>query len=105
MSVLISPNVKRESVRMDANGNVFDPKTNQKIRMVDPPYVPTPEEVANLTKKQTEPSVQPEVGKPLDLAAIQASIKSLEDQLLVLKELRKEKVAEMKKLLAEAESE
>ncbi len=39
-NVIISPNVKRTSERIDPGGNVIDPRTKQIIQPVVPEYVP-----------------------------------------------------------------
>lgn len=40
MPVVISPNIKRESVRIDPAGNIINPKTRQVVKSVEPEYVP-----------------------------------------------------------------
>lgn len=42
MPVVIDPNIKKESVRIDLSGNQIDPRTKQVIKPVEAPYVPTP---------------------------------------------------------------
>ena len=111
MAVLISPNAKKESVRMDINGQVYDPKTKQPIQMVDPPYQPTPEEVAKLTRQEAQ-SQGVDLIEPVTiidppprlntLAEIKATIKKVEAHLSELQALKDKKVEEMKKELEEA---
>ena len=50
-NVIISPNIKKESVRIDPSGNIINPKTKQIIKPVEPEYV--------------EPITQPEAPKEL----------------------------------------
>lgn len=42
MPVVIDPNIKKESVRIDLNGNQIDPRTKQVIKPVEKAYVPAP---------------------------------------------------------------
>jgi len=47
MPVVISPNIKKESVRIDPSGNIINPKTRQIIQPVEPEemqseVIPTP---------------------------------------------------------------
>lgn len=39
-TVVISPNIRRESVRIDPSGNVINARTKQIIQPVEPEYVP-----------------------------------------------------------------
>ena len=39
MPVVISPNIKKESVRIDPSGNIINPKTRQIIKPVEPEEV------------------------------------------------------------------
>lgn len=46
-NVIISPNIKRESVRIDPAGNIINPKTKEIVKPIEPEYIPpTPEPVA-----------------------------------------------------------
>ena len=38
-NVIISPNIRKESVRIDPSGNVINPRTKQIITPVEPEYV------------------------------------------------------------------
>ena len=42
MPVVIDPNIKKESVRIDLNGNQIDPRTKQVVKPVEQAYVPPP---------------------------------------------------------------
>lgn len=39
-NVIISPNIKKESVRIDPSGNIINPQTKQIIQPVQEEYVP-----------------------------------------------------------------
>lgn len=43
--VIISPNIKKESVRINTNGDVIDPRTKQIVSKNEPDYKPTREEI------------------------------------------------------------
>ena len=49
--VVIAPNIKKTSVRIDGRGNEIDPKTKQVVSPAEIPYVPTPEQVAQAQPK------------------------------------------------------
>jgi hypothetical protein len=49
--VAISPNIRRESVRIDVNGNEIDPRTKQVIKPADSGYVPSKQEFQAATEK------------------------------------------------------
>lgn len=51
-NVVISPNIKKTSVRIDASGNEIHPITKQIINPVEPAYVPP-------QKLETPPMVEP----------------------------------------------
>ena len=51
MNVIISPNIKRESERINPNGEVIDPRTKQVIKHSAPDYVPTAEDFRRLEEK------------------------------------------------------
>ena len=44
-NIVISPNIKKESVRIDINGNEIDPRTKRVIKPVEKPFIPSPEMV------------------------------------------------------------
>ena len=39
-NVVISPNIKKESVRIDPVGNIINAKTKQVVQPVEPEYIP-----------------------------------------------------------------
>ena len=46
MNVVISPNIKKSTARIDLEGNEIDPRTKQVITPVEKPYMPTAEELS-----------------------------------------------------------
>lgn len=91
-NVIISPNIKRVSERIDPSGNVINPVTKQVVIPNTPEYIPT---VEDMTPKTV---VQPVVSSsPL---SIQQQIDEAKENLLKLEELKKLKIEEMKAQLA-----
>lgn len=69
--VVIAPNLKKTSVRIDPAGNEIDPKTKKIIKAKEPEYVPTKEEIeAKINAPKDPVPVPPEAkGKDNPLAA------------------------------------
>jgi hypothetical protein len=118
MPVRISSNIRKESVRIDGNQNIIDPKTEQIIEPAEQPYKVDPADLAKAMgqgtiesppQPQTEISSIQETKKikiettPKTLKEIKTAIKRVEAELAELQELKKKKVEEMKKELEEAE--
>lgn len=40
MNTIISPNIKKESERIDPAGNIINPKTKQIIKALEPEFIP-----------------------------------------------------------------
>lgn len=54
--VIISPNIKKTSTRINVNGDIVDPKTKQVIAPAEQPdYVPTGKDFEELAKKPVGP--------------------------------------------------
>jgi hypothetical protein len=53
MTVVISPNIKRESVRINPVGDIIDARTKQIIKPVEPEYVSPATPVLTETPKQS----------------------------------------------------
>lgn len=68
MNVIISPNIKRQSDRINPNGEVIDPRTRQVIKHSVPEYVPTAEDIRVLEEKSAQSAVQSPVEKENPLA-------------------------------------
>lgn len=62
--VVISPNVKKTSDRLNKNGDIIDPKTKQVIEKKEEPYAPTSEELAKAGAKKVEPGQEPSPQTP-----------------------------------------
>ncbi len=101
MSVTMSPNIHHESVRLGMDGSLTNPKTKEPVKLVDDPYVPAPADVTKAVEKKPETDIIDP--PPRTLSEIKEAIKKVEAHLAILQEVKKQKVAEMKKELEEAE--
>lgn len=80
--VIISPNIKKESARINVQGDEINPKTKEVLVPKEKEYVPTPEDL----KKTVRPEVpQPVKDNPLAEmikkqvnAAVQEAIKDID---------------------------
>lgn len=77
--VIISPNIKKESVRISREGQEFDPKTRQPLP-TEQPYVPTAEEVKKAHSKPVEPlsDIHPSPSSPIQDAVRDAVQKKVD---------------------------
>lgn len=95
MNVFISPNIKKESVRIDPSGNTIDARTKQILKPVEPEFVvpvaTAPVETPYIAPQAPILNVTPQVS-PL---SIQDQITQAEANLAQLQELKKLKIAEM----------
>ena len=92
MNVIVSPNIKRESVRIDPAGNLINPRTRQIEKPVEVEYIPP-------TVTHETPPVIPVYNAP------QAPVTNA---MSVIEQIRqaKENLAQLKKLkIAEKEAE
>lgn len=85
--VVVSPNIKRESVRIDPAGNVINPRTKAIVTPVEVDVV-SPVKVEEVVETAPVP-----MNSPL---AIQQQIEDAKANLAQLEELKKLKIAEMK---------
>lgn len=93
MTTYISQNIKKTAERIDPMGNVIDPRTKQIL------VENKQEEVFNVpvkTESQTVKTETPPTTSPMD---IQKQIDETKERLAKLEELKKLKIAEMKKQL------
>lgn len=110
--VAISANLKKESAQINHNGDEVIPFTKIVKKKKETEYIPTPEEIARATGKQSQPVDPPEgpkqdtpkesVMQPIqtsDPMSIQSQIEAVKADLAKLEELKKLKIAEMKKQL------
>ena len=93
--VMISPNVKKTSVRIDTAGNEINPKTKQIVQKVQEEYV-VPKEIKTEVLQQITPT------SPL---SIQQQIEQAEKHLADLKVQKKAEIERMKEQLRELEKE
>ncbi len=102
--VVISQNPIKTRERIDVNGNIINPITKQIIVAKEEEYVPP---VIQITPPIASP--EPLIAQPVcqivkdDPKDIQKQIEEAEANLLRLKELKKVKIEEIKKQLAELE--
>ena len=94
--VIISPNIKRESVRIDPSGNVIDPRTKRVIEKKEAEYVPLPQELVSTTAPDPQIAQPLNVNTLMDPLSIQTQIDQAKANLAKLEELKKLKIAEMK---------
>ncbi len=96
MTVVISPNIKKTSDRMDASGNIIDARTKQ-ILEANVVEVVSPEDMipkAQVTQPVDVPYTAPEA-PTTNAISIQAQIDEAKANLAKLEELKKLKIAEM----------
>lgn len=94
MGVFISPNIKKESVQINPNGDFIDPQTKQVIEENKPEFT-APQQV------EIEPQIT--VEQPRN-KSIKELIADTEATLAQLKEMRKQEIERMKAELAELEA-
>lgn len=98
--VILSPNVKKESVRIDTYGNIIDPKTGEILKANVPDYVPTKEEIeAKINMPKEPPAVLPTA------KSISEQIAYAERLLAELKLKKKEEITRLKQELEKLEKE
>ena len=92
--VVISPDIKKTSQRINFNGDVIDPRTKQVIEAKEQDFTPpTPQPVVEIP--QTPPP-SPPVQQPTAELSILEQIQQAKDNLKSLEELKKLKIAEKK---------
>ncbi len=103
MTTIISPNIKKVSERIDPQGNVIDPRTKQIIQKNEQDYVPSPEQLAQVSPEATKPSVSV-VTQQDTPKSIQEEINATKAKLAELEEKKKAKIEDMKRELEELEA-
>lgn len=98
MNVIISPNIKKQSDRIDTSGNIIDARTKQILKPNLPDYVF--EEPA----QAVAPAVEPKMAPITNALSIQEQIDQAKENLTKLEELKKLKIAQMKAELELLES-
>lgn len=92
MTVIISPNIKKESARIDPAGNIIDARTKQILKPVTEAYVPPT--VTTPTEPVVAP-VAPPVAPQVEMSVLD-QINQAKKNLKDLEELKKIKIAEKK---------
>lgn len=87
MNVVISPNIKKVSERLDKNGNVIDPRTKQVI---------APKEQAVYSAPAETPVPQAPSAPSVFFIPPTLSLKEIKQALKTLEEMKEKKVAELK---------
>lgn len=86
-NVVISPNLKKESVRINPSGDIIDKRTKEVIEPVAQEYVPP---------VQPLPTPTAPVQSTNDSMSVVEQIKQAKQRVLELEELKKLKIAEKK---------
>ena len=103
MTVIISPNIKKERTFINGNGDEVKPYTKEVIKSVNADvYIPTQEERLSAEKRTIE---YKEPVKEVSPLSIQEQIDQAKENLAKLEELKKLKIAEMKAQLELLENE
>ena len=88
MNVIIDPNIKRVSERIDPDGNIINPRTKEIIQPVIEEY----KEPENVVINQAPQTTQSPITNSL---SIQEQIDQAKQNLAQLEELKKLKIAQM----------
>lgn len=97
-NVVISPNIRKQSDRIDPSGNIVNARTKEIIQPVEPAYVPPVQETVEIPYKAPQ-------APTTNAISIQQQIDEAKENLLKLQELKKLKIAEMKAQLELLETE
>lgn len=99
--VMLSPNIKKTSQRIDPAGNIIDPKTKEVLVPIEqeyvPPYTPPSEQ------KKPEPLKEIPTSDPVRQVSLAEEIKEAETHLANLKLRKAEEIIKKKKELEELE--
>ncbi len=101
MAVVISPNIKKESVRINPDGNIIDPKSKKVIQKEEAPYIPSTEELNKFVQSPQAP-VGNATSPKADLSILE-QIEQAKALLASLEAKKKEEIALRKKELEELE--
>jgi len=66
MTTVISPNIHKESDRIDPQGNIINPKTKQVIQSNEPEYIPTQEEINKSVAPQPVSKIDELINKKIE---------------------------------------
>lgn len=93
-NVVISPNIQKTSTRIDASGNVIDPRTKQIIQPVQEAYIPPAKPVQqHVEEPQASTTIASSSSGTL---SVLDQIKQAKENLKALEELKQIKIAEKK---------
>lgn len=90
-NVYIDPNLRKESNRIDPDGNIINPRTKQVIQPVIEEYVEPTEVISEAPKTLPQPLQAPITSS----LSIQEQIDQAKENLAKLQELKKLKIAQM----------
>ena len=102
--IQISPNIHKETVRINASGDIVDPKTKQVVKPNAPDYIPTREEIEAQINAVPVEQVSRPISTPETKLTIKEQIIQAEKHLADLKVLRTVEIEKMKAELAELEA-
>ena len=91
MTVVIAPNIKKVSERIDPSGNIINPRTREIIKPIESEYVPPFEQPTTTASIGNIPPVNIPNNNPLSVID---QIKQAKEHLAQLEELKKLKIAE-----------
>lgn len=101
--VTIDPNLKKEAVRLDINGNIINPKTKEIVQPNAPDYIPTKEEIElQINAPKVEP-VSQDISTPKETKTISEQIEEAKAHLADLELKKKQEIERMKEELAKLE--
>ena len=93
-NVVISPNIKKTSERIDPQGNIINPRTKQIIQQNTLEYVPTPQAMAQaIAPEVPQAPITSHISKDDGMSVLQ-QIQATKQRLAELEELKKLKISE-----------
>ena len=103
MSVVISPNIRKESVRLNINGDIIDPHTKQVIKPNAPDYIPTRQEIEAQINAPVEEVFRP-ISTPETKLTISQQIEEAKKHLADLELQKQDEIKRKRAELAELEA-
>lgn len=106
MNVQISPNLRKETARINPSGDIID-KQGRVLERNVPDYIPTKAEIEASINGTPMPSATPVASTPAPVSTnltIQEQIEATEKHLESLKEQKKTQIEQMKAELAKLEN-
>lgn len=93
--VFISPNIVKQSDRIDTTGNIINPVTKQIIKKNEPEFVVPTQEIEQAHTAVEAPYIAPQAPTTQAISIIE-QIRQAKENLIQLEELKKIKIAEKK---------